>query len=398
MSPVGRLTSPAPTVDPAAPGGEAAPCAPAPFVDALCAEVSAGLQGMLAVTELIERNPRGADNAAYLRTLTDCGHTLLRLLADAALLSRAGDATPTPRPVRLRDLLDSVQANWSARAAETGVALGAMFSGDAALTAELDGARLQQVYDLLIGHALRLTRRGGVEVCLWVERDGDRVRLTGEVRDTGRGLDPAHLPTLFDPFGAGAHAAYGTGLDLALARRVVDTLGGRIWARNNAGLGSTVGFHLEARACEATDERSDGAASQAPDLSGHILIVDDNATNRMVARHLVELFGCSCETANDGADAVESVTRGRFDAVLMDIRMPVMDGITAARAIRALAPPRSAVPIIALTANADPEDARAYGLAGMADLVEKPIRPERLLQALRDALSRRGIDSGQAAA
>jgi CheY-like chemotaxis protein len=387
-------------VDPAAAGGEALPCAAAPFTDALCAEVSAGLQGMLAVAELIHRNPRGADNSGYLDALTDCGHTLLRLVADAAVLSRAASWTPAPKPLRLRDLLDAVQANWSERAAGTGVALGAMFSGDAALTVELDGARLQQVYDLLLGHALEVTRRGGVEVGLRVERDGDRVRVFGEVRNTGRSIDPAHLPTLFNPFDAAGHAAYGTGLGLALARQIVTTLGGRIWAGNNAGLGSTVGFQLEARACEATsgaDDRGEGA-SGPPTLSGHILVVDDNATNRIVARHLVELFGCSCETANDGAAAVDLVSRSRFDAVLMDIRMPLMDGIAAARAIRCLPQPRSGVPIIALTANADPEDARAYRAAGMTDLVEKPIKPERLLQALGDALAGKVVDSTQAAA
>lgn len=408
MSPPGRLISPAPAVDPAPAGAEAPARAPetanpaSDFIAALCAEVQAGLQGVLAVTELLQREPENADNPAYLRTISDCGQTLLRLVADAAALSRAQVAPvpPSPQPVRLRDLLDAVQTAWSDRAVADGVGLGAMFSGDAALAAELDPERLRQVYDLLIGHALRLTRRGGVEVGLCAEREGDRVRLRGQVLDTGPGFDPAQLSALFEPFGAAARAPYGTGLDLALARSLVASMGGRIWAENNAGAGATIFFQFEAKVSGAGADAADDADGEEPEprLAGRILVVDDNATNRIVAKTLVELLGCTCETVEDGVEAVAAVTRGGFDAVLMDIRMPRMDGVAATRAIRALAPPLGDIPIIALTANADAEDARAYRAAGMAELVEKPIKPERLLLALGQALSTKPPKTARAAA
>jgi CheY-like chemotaxis protein len=129
-----------------------------------------------------------------------------------------------------------------------------------------------------------------------------------------------------------------------------------------------------------------------------VLIVDDNATNRIVARTLVEMFGCTCELAEDGVEAVEALSRGAFDAVLMDIRMPRLDGVAATRAIRALPAPACFTPVIALTANADPEDARAYLAAGMRSVVEKPIKPERLLLALSDAIGGRERTLSQAAA
>jgi CheY-like chemotaxis protein len=116
-------------------------------------------------------------------------------------------------------------------------------------------------------------------------------------------------------------------------------------------------------------------------------VVDDNATNRMVAEALCEMFDCTSECVEDGVEAVEAARSGRFDLILMDIKMPRMDGVEATKAIRALPGRAGAVPIIALTANADPEDAQAYIACGMHTVVEKPIKPERLLQAINAALS-----------
>ena len=402
MPPSGLQISPAPAVAPPPAEGEAPAHATPAFLQALCAEVSAGLQGVLALTELLQAQPDGADGPAYVRTIADCSRTLLRVLSDAVELS-SGEAEGralTPEPTRLRDLLDAVQTDWAARAAEDGVGLGAAYVGEAGLLAELDGGRLREVYNLLIGHALKLTRRGGVEVSLHAEREGERVRLRGCVRDTGPGVDPAQLPSFFEPFGPSARAPYGTGLDLALARSAVQALGGRIWTENNAGAGAAVTFQFDARACEAAPDLVAETAEPdpGPPLAGHVLIVDDNATNQLVARALVEMFGCTCETADDGVEALDVVVQGRFDAVLMDIRMPRMDGVAATRAIRALAAPVGRIPIIALTANADPEDVAAYLESGMASLVEKPIRSERLLLALSEALGTRTGDARQAAA
>jgi CheY-like chemotaxis protein len=124
----------------------------------------------------------------------------------------------------------------------------------------------------------------------------------------------------------------------------------------------------------------------------HILIVDDNATNRIVAQALCEMFGCSSETAEDGLAALEAVQARPFDLILMDIKMPRMDGVQATHAIRALTGPARNVPIVALTANADPDDAKHYLSIGMAAVVEKPIKPERLRMAMSAALTAEAAD------
>ncbi|MBS0361272.1 MAG: response regulator, partial [Proteobacteria bacterium] len=125
----------------------------------------------------------------------------------------------------------------------------------------------------------------------------------------------------------------------------------------------------------------------------HVLVVDDNATNRMVAQTLVEMFGCTCEAVEDGAAAVEAAATGRFGLILMDVKMPGMDGVEATRRIRSGRAPGSQAPILALTANADPADAAFYRVCGMNGVVEKPVKPERLLEAMSAVLQQPVVPS-----
>ena len=222
------------------------------------------------------------------------------------------------------------------------------------------------------------------------------VRLEARVRDNGTGRPTGRLDQAFDPFAEAA--VHGSGLGLAISRQIVEQMGGRIWAEDNAGEGSTLCFELELPRAELARQ---GAASNVSELTElelatdpHILIVDDNATNRVVAQALCEMFGCTSECAEDGLEAVEAVKNRRFDLILMDIKMPRMDGVQATRAIRALSGPEKDTPIVALTANADPDDAKAYLAIGMAAVVEKPIKPERLRQAMNVALNGAEAEDG----
>jgi CheY-like chemotaxis protein len=166
-----------------------------------------------------------------------------------------------------------------------------------------------------------------------------------------------------------------------------------VTAEANRGAGLTVRFAFVAPAAETQD--APAAEPTIDARAAHILIVDDNATNRMVAEALCDMFECTSEQAVDGVEAVEMAKSGRFDLILMDIKMPRMDGVSAARAIREM-PGRPAItPIVALTANADPADVQTYLAAGMQDVVEKPIKPERLAIVLSALLG--GDDNGEGA-
>jgi CheY-like chemotaxis protein len=278
--------------------------------------------------------------------------------------------------------MDELQNHWSPRAAQDGVTLMVGYEGDTELAAMVDADRLRQVFNNLIGNALRFARHGMVEASLRAQAQGDRVLIEARIRDDGP-VDDRRAADLLDP------ATDDAGLGLAISRRLVECMDGRIWAENNTGRGATFAFDLFAPIAFIEREEPTNVAdldSLHLQARPHVLIADDNATNRVVAQALCEMFGCTSETVEDGQEAVEAVQSRPFDLILMDIKMPRLDGVGATRAIRALEGPQRDIPVIALTANADPDDAKAYLAAGMAAVVEKPIKPERLRLAMNTAL------------
>jgi len=363
---------------------------------ALEAECRLQLQGLMAMADRLERQPLGPDALAQVYSIRATGEALQRLAGDTndLMRSRQGRLELTLKPQSLRALIDRVQSRWVARAEDNGVSLLISYDGDPDLSALIDAERLTQVFDSLVDNALRYTRRGSIEVGLRARVDEGKVRLEGRVRDTGADL----ATKMAEAFVADAENGEGLSLPLSLARGVLKSMSGALRAETNAGQGATMLFQLVVDAAEApaqdTEERPASGAA-------HVLVVDDNATNRMVAEALCEMFDCTSETAEDGVEAVEAARTGRFDIILMDIKMPRMDGIAAARAIRSLEGPEAMTPIVALTANVDPEDARSYLAAGMCCVVEKPIKPDRLLQAINIALAETQAgaeDGGQIAA
>lgn len=357
------------------------------FVEMLGREIRTPISGVLAVAGLLQRQPLSADAQAYVQTILTSAGGVLRLLDEALDLAmgETGRLQPHSGPVHLRAMMDEIQAQWDAERAG-GAPILVSYDGDPDLNVTADGARLRQVFDSLIASALRSTRRGAVEARLTAKASDGNVWLEGSVRDAGPGLPAEQLARIFDPSTAASDRSGWTGLGPALSRRIMDALNGTIRAESNIGEGVTVTFQLLAPRLEP-----DSATSPLGRVDGegaiHVLVVDDNATNRMVAEGLCEMFDCTSECAQDGVEAVEAARSGRFDLILMDIKMPRMDGIEATRIIRSLPGAAGQTPIIALTANADAEDARTYIACGMSSVVEKPIKPERLLMAMNAALN-----------
>jgi signal transduction histidine kinase/CheY-like chemotaxis protein len=369
--------------------------AKADFLAVMSHELRTPMNGVLAVADLLQRQPLNKQAQAHVATIMESSERLLTILQDALDLARAeaGDLEVTPVATPLRALMDEVQTTWAPRASEDNVSLMVSYEGDTELTARVDAGRLKQVFNNLIGNALKFARNGVVEAGLKATAQGDVIRLEARVRDDGPGLDPARANMVFEPFVHGS-GADGAGLGLPICRYILERMGGQISAENNKGRGATFTFKLDAPRVEVAEAAPSNVETLADlDLqdSPHVLIVDDNATNRVVAQALCEMFGCTSETAEDGVEAVDCVRQGRFDLVLMDIKMPRMDGVQATQAIRALDGPAGAIPIVALTANADPEDAQRYLATGMAAVVEKPIKPERLRMAMNAALEQASV-------
>ena len=372
------------------------------FLTVMSHELRTPMNGVLAVAELLRRQPLNAQAHAHVNTIVESSETLLRILQDALDLSRAeaGELELHPQATPLRALMDDVQALWAPRASQDNVSLMISYEGDTELAAVIDGARLQQVFNNLIGNALKFARNGVVEASLKAVAAGDRITLEARVRDDGPGVGADRVDTIFEPFVHGS-GQDGAGLGLSICREIIDRMGGRIRAENNPGRGATFSFDLEVertRVEAAPASNIQSLSDMEMSSNPHVLIVDDNATNRVVAQALCEMFGCTSETAVDGLEALEAVQQRQFDLVLMDIKMPRMDGVQATQAIRALEGPVSSVPIVALTANADPEDAKKYLASGMAAVIEKPIKPERLRMAMNAALEQVAAAAGAAPA
>ncbi len=347
------------------------------------AELSGPINGILAVSELLQRLPVPDEALDHVRSIHEQAQSLLGVVQDAREL--AGISKPArPETTVLRTFVDGLEASWAARTAHDGVTLMVGYEGDTELAAEIDAERLRRVFDNLIGNALKFAREGMVEARLKAQVVGSMIHISARVRDDGPRVGAQNLSRLFE-----TPDSIDDGFSLSVCRRLVEALDGRIWTEINAGRGTTINFELHApRSQLLLEPISQSLALSVPILETkpHILIVDDNATNRVVAQALCEMFGCSCEAAEDGLEALEAVQARHFDLILMDIKMPRMDGVQATLAIRALEPPVSLMPIIALTANADPVDAASYIASGMASVVEKPIKPERLRAAMNAAM------------
>lgn len=358
------------------------------FFDRVSAELRQQMDGVLALAEQLARLPLAADAQGCVAGITESAMGVRRTL-DRALDLRTvvtQGLSLEAAPLRLRELVDEIAAGWQPRASGAGVTVLASYDGDPEARVMGDRARLAQVFDGFIGEAVAGAARGTVEVSLRAEATAAGVALHGGVRGGDPGWSAQALEARV------RDVAERLGLEVALgvmlARRIVAALGGTIRDEANAGLGGAVMFEIVLPAAqEAAAPAPVPAAAPAP--RPHVLVVDDNATNRVVAQALCEMLNCSSESATDGVEAVEAARSGRFDLILMDIRMPRLDGLGATHEIRKLPGKAGQAPIVALTANVDPEDARAYLAAGMCGVLEKPMKADDLRQALRKALGDR---------
>ncbi len=361
------------------------------FLAVMSHEIRTPLNGVLGIAGLLQRELQQPELRPYVETILDSGQTLLRLLTDALDMSRAsaGILTLDPAPLDINALSRDLAGLWGPRAEEKGLDLtivSGIVDNDWVLA---DAVRVKQLFNNLIGNALKFTQRGAVTVTLTATADGTGiVRLDGAVEDSGPGVPEAAIATIFDPFNTGeaGREGAGAGLGLAICRQIVDRMSGTIGLSQSSLGGARFHFSLDLPPCEPEHRAPASAAAPTEHETLHVLVVDDNPTNRFVATRLLTMFGCTHETANDGAEAVETAALRPFDLILMDIKMPVMDGVAATRAIRAMSGPAGQTPILALTANADPRDEAEYVAAGMNGVAQKPIQPEALLNSIRLAL------------
>ncbi|MDR7118226.1 ATP-binding protein [Caulobacter sp. BE254] len=366
------------------------------FVAVTSHELRTPMNGLLGMAHALDRSPLDAAQREHVRLMIKSGDTLMQVLNDVLDLSKieAGRVDLERAAVNLHDLLRAAGDAWRDAAAEKGLWLRVEIDPQAPAWILADPLRIRQVLMNLISNSLKFTGAGGVTLRLTspatARPDGLR-DLHLRVVDTGVGVPEAFHERIFDSFTQADNAVSrshgGTGLGLTISRALARQMGGDLVLEPAAGAAFlfTLAAAPVAAPPVAVEPEPDDEAGAGLDAL-RVLVAEDNAINQIVVRAMLEAAGVALTIVDDGRAALEALKVGAFDAVLMDINMPVMDGITALAAIRAGAAGDPSTPVIALTASAMSGDRERFLALGFDDHLGKPIRPLDLLAAIDGAV------------
>ncbi|WP_191058465.1 ATP-binding protein [Geminicoccus harenae] len=369
---------------------EAAGRAKSQFLAAMSHEIRTPMTGVLGMADLLAAEPLEPRQQAYLRAIHTSGQHLLHVINDVLDFSRleSGGVVLEQVDFSVPELLEQVQMIMSSQAAERGLRLSFDLDEHSPPVVRGDPTRLRQVLVNLIGNALKFTSEGGVQVRIGHTPLPDgRIQFRFDVQDTGIGIAEERLEQLFRPFTQADQSISrrfgGSGLGLTICRQLVTAMGGEIGATSVAGRGSRFFFTIPFAPGDAVvAARKMTAPPPRPTQPLRVLVADDVEINRDLLHAGLTREGHHVSMAANGEQAVAKVAGEDFDVVLMDVQMPIMDGIEATRRIRSLPPPRNAVSIIAVTANVMEAERQRCLAAGMSQVLMKPVIWDELFRAL----------------
>jgi len=376
------------------------------FVATMSHEIRTPLNGILGMAQVMSRDPLPPQQAERLDLLRRSGEVLSTLLNDVLDISKieAAKLELEEGAVDFEQIARDAEDTFAPLAREKGVELRVETRAAARGCWRGDPLRVRQVLNNLLSNAVKFTERGGVSA--WIDVvDG---QVTIQVADTGVGVAPNHLEALFDRFtqadASTTRRHGGSGLGLSIARDLCRLMGGDIRVDSLKGQGSTfvVTLPLQRHATPVTEPATPSLTDPTEAAGLRVLVAEDNPTNQLVITTLLGQLGATVSVVSDGRQAVSAWREGAWDLILMDIQMPIMDGMAATREIRACeAASGQRTPILALTANALKHQTEQYAAAGMDGVVAKPLQVAALLTAIAAALDtaeRRDDDAGPVAA